>query len=214
MSYQVGQKLTGGVARLRETETTPPKRFKDGTLISAMTNIDRFVPKENEADRKVLRDAKGIGTDRTRDAIIETLKQRKYMVLRKDGCYEPTDLGIELIQRLPRNLSDPVTTAKWEMLLGLMEEGKVTRKQFDDLIRADVVKLVEALKGVKFDLDRMGIKAVEDKPRPEIDETLPGHGETCEKCGKGRMVGKRLPSGKKVVGCSNFPSCKHSKWID
>ncbi|HGO6128499.1 TPA: DNA topoisomerase [Burkholderia cepacia] len=214
MSYQVGQKLTGGVARLRETETTPPKRFKDGTLISAMTNIDRFVPKENEADRKVLREAKGIGTERTRDAIIETLKQRKYMVRRKDGCFEPTNLGMEIIQRVPRTLSDPVTTAKWEMLLGLMEEGKVTRKQFDDLIRAEVAKLVDALKSVKFDLDRMGIKAAEDKPRPEVDETLPGHGETCEKCNKGRMVGKRLPSGKKVVGCSNFPSCKHSKWID
>ncbi|WP_166742052.1 MULTISPECIES: DNA topoisomerase [Burkholderia cepacia complex] len=212
MSYQVGQKLTGGVARLRETETTPPKRFNDGTLITAMTNIHRFV--SNEADRKVLRDTKGIGTDRTRDAIIETLRQRKYVVRGKGGYLEPTNLGIELIQRLPRELSDPVTTAKWEMALGLIEQGKMTRQQFDVMIRGNATKLVDALKSVKFDLDRMGIKAAEDKPRPEVDETLPGHGDTCEKCNKGQMVGKRLPSGKKVVGCSNFPSCKHSKWID
>lgn len=212
MSYQVGQKLTGGVARLRETETEPPKRFTDGTLISAMTNIHRFV--SNEADRKVLRDTKGIGTERTRDAIIETLKQRKYIVRGKGGYLQPTDLGIELILRLPRELSDPVTTAKWEMALGLIEQGQMTRQQFDAMIRGNTTKLVEALKSVKFDLDKLGVKAVEDKPRPVVDESLPGHGDTCEKCKKGRMFGKRLASGKKVVGCSNYPACKHSKWID
>ncbi|SEI14792.1 DNA topoisomerase [Paraburkholderia hospita] len=219
MSYQIAQKLTGGVVRLRETETTPPLRFKDGTLISAMTNIDRFVPKDNEADRKVLRDTKGIGTERTRDSIIETLKQRKYIVLGQGGYLKPTDLGIELIMRLPRELSDPVTTAKWEMALGLIEQGKMTRQQFDVMIRSNATKLVDALKGVKFDLDRMGLKAVDDKPReekprPELDPSLPGHGETCGKCRKGVMEGKIFSSGKKAISCSNFRSCKNTKWID
>jgi DNA topoisomerase-3 len=211
MTYQVGQKLKGGVAMLREAQTTPPKRFTDGTLISAMTNIHRFVT--NDADRKILRDTKGIGTERTRDAIIETLKQRKYIVTRGKELV-PTDLGIELILRLPRELSDPVTTAKWEMALGLIEQGQMTRKQFDAMIRSTTTKLVRTMEGLTFDVQKLGVKAVEDKPRPELDASLPGHGDKCDKCGKGTMQGKRLPSGKKVLGCNAYPKCKNSKWID
>lgn len=214
MSYEVGQKLRGGVARMREAETKPPKRYTEGTLISAMTSVHRFVT--NEADRKILRDTKGIGTERTRGEIIETLKKRNYLSRGKGGDLIPTDLGIALIQNLPRELSDPVTTAKWEMALGLIEQGKMTRQQFGSMTRASTTKLVQALEGLtgKFDLARLGIKAGESKPRPEVDESLPGHGETCEKCKKGQMIGKRFSTGKAVLGCSNYPACKHSKWID
>lgn len=219
MSYEVGQKLRGGVARLRETQTEPPKRYTEGMLISAMTNVHRLVT--NEADKKILRDTKGIGTERTRGEIIETLKKRGYITRGKGGELCPTELGIALIQNLPRELSDPVTTAKWEMALGLIEQGKMTRQQFGSMTRANTIKLVQALEALagKFDLDRLGVKesdkkAGPSKARPEVDESLPGHGTTCEKCKKGQMVGKRFSSGKAVLGCSNYPACKHSKWID
>lgn len=211
MSYKVGQKLVGGVPRLRETQTTPPKRFTEGTLIAAMTNIHRFVT--NEADRQVLRDTKGIGTERTRDAIIQTLLQRGYLKTVKKELH-PTDLGIELIMKLPRELSDPVTTAKWEMALGLIEQGTMPPDKFKEMIRGMTKKLIEAMKSVKFDLDKLGAEPASDKPRPQVDESLPGHGEICDKCKKGNMTGKVLGSGKKVVSCSNYPSCKNTKWID
>ncbi|TDF52135.1 hypothetical protein E1J61_37250, partial [Cupriavidus sp. L7L] len=153
MTYTVGQRLTGGRARLRSAETTPPPRYKDGTLISAMTNIHRFVT--NEADRRILRDTKGIGTERTRDAIIETLKARGYIKVVKSE-FHPTDAGIELIEKLPNELRDPVTTAKWEMALGLIAEGKMPAASFDDMIRKMCCSLVEGMKTVKFDLSKMG----------------------------------------------------------
>lgn len=209
-SYVVGQKLSGGVARLRPAETKPPERYNEGTLITAMTNIHRFVT--DEADRRILLDTKGIGTERTRDAIIETLKKRGYVKVIK-GRIHPTELGIELIQKLPRELADPVTTAKWEMALGLIEEGKMPPDQFRLMIRKMCVSLVDALKSVKFDIDKLG-PAAEEKPRSQVDESLPGHGETCPECKKGTMVGRRLASGKKLVSCSNYPACKHTKWID
>lgn len=212
MQYSVGQRIVGGVVSLKEAQTTPPKRFKDGTLITAMTNIHRYVT--SEADRKVLRDKKGIGTDRTRAAIIETLKNRKYMTVGKGGELHATDLGMELIRKLPKGMTDPVTTAKWEMALDLVAKGKMTKAQFDNMIRATVVKLIEDLKGVTFDIQKLGIEAVEAKPRPEADESIDGHGEACQKCKSGTMFGKRLASGKRVLGCSNFPKCKHSIWIN
>lgn len=212
MTYTVGQRLTGGRARLRSAETTPPPRYKDGTLISAMTNIHRFVT--NEADRRILRDTKGIGTERTRDAIIETLKARGYIKVARSE-FHPTDAGIELIEKLPNELRDPVTTAKWEMALGLIAEGKMPAASFDDMIRKMCCSLVEGMKTVKFDLSKMGAQGEADlKPRSEVDSALPGHGAPCPKCGKGAMTGRRLPSGKKLVSCSAYPACKHTTWID
>ncbi|WP_082818948.1 DNA topoisomerase [Cupriavidus nantongensis] len=212
MTYSVGQRLVGGRARLRAAETTPPRRYSDGTLITAMTNIHRFVT--NEADRRILRDTKGIGTDRTRDAIIETLKARGYLKAVK-GELHPTEAGIELIEKLPPELRDPVTTAKWEMALGLIAEGKMPPASFDDMIRKMCCALVEGMKSVKFDLSKMGAQQeVDAKPRSEIDHTLPGHGQPCPKCREGTMTGRRLASGKRLVSCSAYPACKHTSWID
>lgn len=209
-SYVVGQKLSGGVPRLRPAETKAPERYNEGTLITAMTNIHRFVT--DEADRRILLDTKGIGTERTRDAIIETLKKRGYIRVIK-GRLHPTDLGIELIQKLPRELADPVTTAKWEMALGLIEEGKMPPDHFRAMVRKMCVALVNALRTVQFDVEKLGSKA-DEKPRSQVDDSLAGHGEQCPECRKGTMVGRRLASGKKLVSCGNYPACKHTKWID
>src|SRR5260363_74321 len=103
-SWQVGQPLKGGVARVRCAQTTPPTRFTDGTLISAMTHSHRLV--HADADRKILRETKGSGTERTRNAIIERLKQRRYVVRELNGATPPTERGIELIRKCPRALSD------------------------------------------------------------------------------------------------------------
>lgn len=153
-SYQIGQALQAEAVNIREVETTPPKRLTEGTLISAMTHIHQFV--SNEADRKVLLNAKGIGTERTRDAIIETLKQRKYIVANK-GELRPTALGIELIQKLPTELSDPATTAKWEMALGLVEQGRMKQQQFNAMIRDMTTRLIESMKKMKLDTNKLGL---------------------------------------------------------
>src|SRR5260364_289907 len=116
----------------------------------------------SDADRKILRESKGIGTERTRDAIIERLKQRRYVVREKNGALRPTERGIELIRKCPRALSDPVTTAKWETALGLIEQGKMAPQSFDTMIRTMTAQLVEAIKGVQFDLNRFGVKPSKD----------------------------------------------------
>src|SRR5260363_465505 len=56
-SWQVRQPLLGGGAYVRCAQTTPPKRFTDGTLISAMTHIHRFV--HSDADRKIFARVEG-----------------------------------------------------------------------------------------------------------------------------------------------------------
>ena len=57
-------------------KTTPPKRFTEGSLLAAMTNIWRFVSPDNPNKEK-LKECKGIGTPATRDSIIADLLATK-----------------------------------------------------------------------------------------------------------------------------------------
>lgn len=222
MSYEKGQILQGGVVELDAAETTPPDRYTEGTLISAMTNIHRFVT--NDADRKVLRDAKGLGTERTRAPMIEKLKHVGYMATRKKGSrveLYPTDLGIKLITKLPAEveLANPVMTAKWEMTLSLIEQGKITPQQADGVVRKQVLKIVEAMKRCVFDAAKLGPveqsgSAGGGKAAPQADETVPGHGQPCPKCRKAQMRGIRFASGKRKLSCGGYPACKHDEWVN
>jgi DNA topoisomerase-3 len=49
-------------------------------------------------------------------------------------------------------------------------------------------------------------------------EPMPGHGETCKECGKGRMMTKKARSGanegKLFLSCSAYPECKNSVFPD
>src|SRR5690606_8438304 len=61
---------------VRESETQPPRRYTEATLLGAMEHAGRGI--EDAALRRALRDA-GLGTPATRAAIIETLLTRKYI---------------------------------------------------------------------------------------------------------------------------------------
>lgn len=226
MSYEKGKPFKDGPLNVEVADTTAPDRYTDGTLISAMTHIYRHVT--NEADRKILRDTKGIGTERTRDSMIEKLKYVTYMFERKKATrveLHPSDLGIELVEKLPPQLTDPVTTAKWEMGLGLIALGKMAKQQFRAMIDKSTAGTVDALRGVTFDVGKLGVTAVSGgaarsggggggKAPPEVDATIPGHGATCEKCRKAPMKGIRFASGKKKLSCTGFPACKNEQWVD
>lgn len=57
------------------------------------------------------------------------------------------------------------------------------------------------------------------KVREEI-EALSGHGNACPKCGKGKLVTKRVSNktsksfGKSFLACDAYPGCKYSEWPD
>lgn len=52
-------------------------------------------------------------------------------------------------------------------------------------------------------------------PKKEV-EHLPGHGKTCPTCGTGTMQTREIQKGdlkgRRFLGCSGFPVCKHSEW--
>ena len=125
-------------------QTTPPKRFTEGPLLAAMTNIWRFVSPDNP-NRELLKECKGIGTPATRDTIISELmsdKSGKSAILpciRKVGKeLQPTAFGRCLIDNIDETLTKPDFTATMELHLSMIADGRMSFSSF----MKDMEKLV------------------------------------------------------------------------
>lgn len=105
-----------------EQETKAPQRFTEGSLIKMMKNPTKYVDSKDEKD--VLKKTHGIGTEATRAAIIETLKQRNFIEIKKQKIYA-TEKGIKFIDIIPSEIIKSVSlTAQFESKLDSMKEGE------------------------------------------------------------------------------------------
>ena len=110
-------------AEVVQQMTRPPAHYTFATLIGAMMNASAFVT--DIALRKVLKDNAGLGTEATRAGIVEQLLNRRFIV-RKGKQLRATDLGADVIDALPSQLTDPGMTALWEQALDEVAEGRLT----------------------------------------------------------------------------------------
>lgn len=108
---------------IQKKKTSPPKRFTEGSLIEAMTNVHRFLNAEETEAKAILKGSEGLGTEATRAAVIETLKLRGYIETVKKNLVS-TDRGRTVIELCPEVLKDPLMTASWESRLSRIAEGK------------------------------------------------------------------------------------------
>lgn len=143
----------------------------------------------------------GIGRPSTYVSTLDTLQARGYAVVR-DRRLHPTDLGLRVSAFLTRRfptLFDLGFTARLEADLDALAAGKAdytpTLRQFYH------GRLVPAL----------------ERPPPSVGTApasptaLPPTPEPCERCGR-PMVRRNGPHGA-FLGCSNFPTCRHSRPI-
>ena len=101
-------------------KTRPPKRFTEGTLLTAMETAGKTL------DEKELSEAMketGLGTPATRAAIIEVLLKRDYIV-RQGKSLEATDKGIRLIEVVHAEVKSPAMTGQWEAYLKRIQRGE------------------------------------------------------------------------------------------
>jgi DNA topoisomerase-3 len=116
--------------RVVASQTKPPARFTEATLLSAMEGAGKTI--EDDELREAMRE-KGLGTPATRAQIIEGLIQEKY-VLREGRELTPTAKAFSLMTLLHGlgvpELFSPELTAEWEFKLAQMEHGKLKREQF------------------------------------------------------------------------------------
>lgn len=138
-----GQTLTVTATDVESKQTKPPARFNDGTLIEAMSNIHKVV--EDPEAKKKLKETSGLGTEATRANTIETLLTRGF-IERKGKQVISTSTGRGLIHVLPKELTDPVLTARWEDALSGISEGRITLEQFESAQQKAVARLIETAK--------------------------------------------------------------------
>lgn len=196
---------------LKESQTTPPNRFNDGTLIKAMTNVHQLV--DDDESKKRLKDVKGIGTEATRSNILETLVSRGFLKREKKTLISTT-IGRGLIHALPKKMVDPALTALWENAFDAIaksesnEQAETRYNVFMDKINAWLKQLLSIAH--KSDFSKLPIDEKQSL------KSLPGHGDKCSLCSNGTMLTREIRNGKykgnKFLGCSNYPECKNSKW--
>jgi DNA topoisomerase-3 len=139
---QQGAAADTAKVEIRESETQPPRRYTEATLLGAMEHAGRGI--DDAALRRALRDV-GLGTPATRAAMIETLLGRKY-IERKGSELHPTAHGRALIASIPiEDLLSAELTGAWEQKLAAIAEGRASRARFMEEIRAFTTRIVESI---------------------------------------------------------------------
>lgn len=131
--------LDGISCAIDEKETTPPKPYTEGTLITDMASIAKYV-KDPEI-REILKrkdDGKkgehgGIGTTATRSSIIEGLKTRGYLEERK-GKVRATDKAKAFYALLPPEIRGADVTARWWLIQQDIADGKADVNALQDSV--------------------------------------------------------------------------------
>ena len=118
-------------AKIKEGETSPPKRYNSGSMILAMENAGQLIEDE---DLRAQIKGSGIGTSATRAEILKKLVNNKYIALnKKTQIITPTLLGeniFDVVNVSIRSLLNPELTASWEKGLTYVANGEITSDEY------------------------------------------------------------------------------------
>jgi DNA topoisomerase-3 len=189
VSIRSGEKADTRQIEIKESQTKPPARFNEGTLLSAMEGAGKLV--DDEELREAMSE-RGLGTPATRAQVIEGLLTEGY-ILRQGRDLLVTAKGMSLITLLKdlraEALTKPELTGEWEFRLRQMERGQLSRSEFMQQIGTLTKDLVEKVRG------GMG-KEVSGQFRPL--------GSQCPRCGHAGL--------NESFRCYECPGCKLSVW--
>ena len=150
-------------AKAIDKMTTPPARLTEATLLEVMKSPTKLV--EDKKAQKILKEVKGIGTEATRNGIIQGLFANNFLEKKGKAIY-PTEKTIQSIEVLPDSpLTSPMMTAELETKLSEVEHGE---RSFDDFM-SEVNKQVDEI-----------LESIRKAPR----RTIAGGKDTIGKCPK------------------------------
>lgn len=237
-AVEVGSNLDVKDTKLSAHRTAPPPRFTEGTLVKAMMHVDRLVT--DPVERKKLKSVKGIGRSATRAGILNTLKKREFLIPEKGKALISSPVARILIQSAPKALTDPGLTARWETVLDAVATGQISLQMFEQKQVQWLHTLLQFAGGTT--LPQLPPSTYQNKSSSSgssaskyagksssTSKSSSGSGAGAKKASGGASGGKPCPvckkgqmrerevkqgpsAGKKFLGCSNFPECKHSEW--
>jgi len=154
--------------------TKPAARFTESSLIKEMESL-------------------GIGRPSTYATIMQTIKDRGYVVL-VDKKFEPTDIGYETNDKLQ------------EFFSGIVNVEYTANMESDlDKIAAEEIDNIKVLRDFYDDFSPLIDKAFKEMEKKEAETT----GEVCPECGSDLVI--RSGRYGEFVACSNFPKCRYIK---
>ena len=216
---KIGQTLNSKNVNIIESETNPPPRYTDASLVASL-------------------EKQGIGRPSTYAPIISTIQLRQY-VEKEEGKFRPTSLGGAVNEFLVKNFENIMSlpfTAEMEEDLDLVALGKLDWKKMMKDFWGDFdkeVKLVEKnAERVKVAVESTGEKCPECQ-EGDLVIRLGKYGKfvscsrfpdckfkkqyrelagfNCPTCGKEGVV-RQTKTGRKFFGCSDYPNCKWAGW--
>ncbi|WP_059104216.1 DNA topoisomerase III [Shouchella shacheensis] len=126
-------------------ETSPPPRFNEATLLSAMEKPAQYMSEKDEKLAKTLGKAGGIGTVATRADIIEKLFS-SFLIEKKGKDLFVTSKGRQLLDLVPSELKSPALTAEWEQRLEAIANGKQKKTAFIEEMKQYAGTVVREIK--------------------------------------------------------------------
>jgi len=166
-------------------ETQPPGRFSQGSILKEMEKRE-------------------LGTRATRAEILQTLYDRRYIMGKSIHVTKLGEVVTKVLKEFcPRILSEELTR-KFEEEMELIYDGKKKRAV---VLKEAEEFLTDVLGEFKKNEKKIGKKLLEGLIEARREERLLGK---CNKCKTGDLkVIVSRKSGKRFVGCSNYPKCKN-----
>jgi DNA topoisomerase-1 len=166
--------------KLLDKETQPPKMFTQASILKEMEKLS-------------------LGTKATRAGILQTLYDRGYI---KERAITVTELGKSVVESLEKNCPEIVSvelTKQFERKMEDIQEGEVKR---DDVVKGAEESLRKILREFKKKEKVIGTELLAGVREMMKEDSVIGR---C-KCG-GELQIKSSRTGKRLVGCSNYPKC-------
>lgn len=121
---------------IKEKYTQPAKHFTEDLLLKAME-----LAGNDALEKGVEVERKGLGTPATRAGIIENLIFKGFVERDKKNLIA-THKGISLVTIVADTFKSAETTAKWEMELSDIAQGKSSKKNFLEAIETEIKEVV------------------------------------------------------------------------
>ena len=170
--FNLGDSFNSNEVAILEKETTPKSRYTEASIIKEMDNL-------------------GIGRPSTYSQTINTLKERKYVILDKRSLV-PTDQGILTINRLDEYFPEIVKssyTADLELDL-------------DKIASGDSSKLYELNEFYNYFME------IFDSAKNRMDPIYPiKTNEICPLCGDNLVIRKSKFG--EFISCGSYPTCNY-----
>jgi DNA topoisomerase-1 len=169
---------------LDEDKTKPPERFNPASLVA-------------ELERR------GLGTKATRAEVVDTLYRREYITGTR---IRVTPIGMSVIEALEEHVPEIISeelTRRFEQKLEEIQQGKAEPEHTLEEARRELTRILENFKLREKEIGEKLSRAIEEKRRGDVV------GE-CPRCGGELRIIRSKKTGKRFIGCENYPRCETS----